>query len=350
MQGQFGDGGHGWMYPGNPVRRFGFENIRLGLSDRWTVRTIVTNSERGGNLFGFAGAEFRATDGPTFTMHAYDESPGDVFEKIGILYFASPGVEEGSVYVSVNGDRYQETFETTPASSGIHWIEVPRGNHSVTLSYFLPGLRYYGIISELSGPGVVVDNVGLVSSRMRFLDKIGEEHWRDQIRLRDPDLMSFLYGGNAAGESKEAFLRHEDDYKQEYEVILDQLRENNPEVDCLMMNVLTRAKREGGRIEVYGAIPEIARAQREIAAENECALFDLYALMGGKEGAEAWFRNSPQLLGSDLSHPTRAGYEEIARAFYTELMYAFADYLEERAERIAAGYEPLAPLEEATGE
>lgn len=344
MQNQFGDGGHGFLYPGNPVRRFGFENIRLGLSDRWEVRTIVTNSTAGGRLFGFSGAEFRATDGPTFTMHAYDRPPGDEFERIGLLFFAPPGVEEGSVFMSVDGERTQETFPVTAGSSGIHWFEVPRGPHSVTFSYFQPGFRYYGIISELSGPGVVVDNVGLVSSRMRNLDKIGEEHWRDQIRLRDPDLMSFMYGGNAAGESREAFLSHEDEYRESYGGVLSRLEENNPEVDCLIMGVLTRGKREGGRIGIYGAIPEIARTQRSIAEQHGCAFFDQYTFMGGEDGARAWFQNRPQLLGSDLAHPTREGYTEIARAFYTELMHEFARFLDERKARLDAGVPAITPL------
>lgn len=342
MQSQFGDGGHGFLYPGNPVRRFGFENIRLGLSDRWEVRTIVTNSASGGRLFGFAGAEFRATDGPTFTMHSYDEAPGTEFERIGLLFFAPPSVEEGTLFVSVDGERRQETFAVEEGSSGIHWIEIPRGPHSVTLSYFQPGFRFYGIISELSGPGVVVDNVGLVSSRMRNLSKIGEEHWRDQIRLRDPDLMSFMFGGNAAGESREAFLSHEEEYREDYGAVLSQLERNNPEVDCLMMGVLTRGKREGGRISIFGAIPEIARTQADIAATHNCAYFDQFSLMGGENGASAWYNNSPQLLGGDLAHPTREGYEEIARAFYTELMYAFSEYLTERSQRISAGHPAIA--------
>lgn len=333
FQRQFGDGGHGFIFMGHPLRQFGFENIRIGASEAWDIRTIVRHAVTGGDMFGFGGAEFRPQDNSSLSIQSDPrETPLRPLEHFGLLYFTPSGVTEGSFRLAVDGEGRTERFETKPGSSAIYRFSVPAGDHRVSLSSFSPHLRYYGVISETSGPGVVVDNVGQVSSREEHLLKINPSQWQSQIALRDPTLIAFFYGVNAAGTSSGRVGGADGEYALNYGEVLRRAMANAPQRDCLVMSLLTRGTREGGEIRPTTAVDSIRLAQRAAASAQRCAFFDTTAVMGGADGIRRWADR--QLLGADLAHPTGAGYREIARRLHTDVMRGFVDYLERRV----AGY------------
>ena len=344
LQRQFGDGGHGFIYIGQPLRQFGFENIRVSTSEAWQTRTIVRHSEASGDMFGFGGAEFRATKDSSITIqNERGDSPPRPLEHFHILYFAPPGVTEGSVHVSIDGDGRTVRFTTAAGSSGVQSIHVPPGEHRVVLSNFSPALRWYGVISETSGPGVVVDNVGQVSARADHLLKINAAQWQAQLALRNPDLVAFFYGVNAASSSVRSVGDENGTFAENYREILRRATEGAPHRDCLVMSLLTRGTREGGEIHPTPAVRSIHEAQRAAAASSGCAFFDTTAVMGGANGIQRWADR--QLLGADLAHPTPAGYRELARKLHADILRGFVEYLDRR---VAGHYEqnepPKAPL------
>lgn len=330
LQEQFGDGGHGFVYIGNPLRNFGYENIRLGVDSNWSVRTVVRHSSAGGGLFGLAGAEFRIRSGSSFSIQSGRETPGDALENLRLLYFAGPENSELTFGLSVDGERREETIALEPGASGTFDLQLPRGEHRVSFYGFRHNLRMYGVISETSGPGVVVDNLGLVSARARHLLKIHPGHWQDQLAIRSPDLVSFFYGVNAAGTTAARFEADAAAYLEEYIDVLKRATGDNTLRDCMVMSVLTRGSREGGHVHEMSAVTPMAQAQRDAAIGGGCAFFDTHAMLEESGGARRWNRARPQLLGPDLSHPTSTGYDEIARRVYIALMHGYLDYLTRR--------------------
>lgn len=330
LQEQFGDGGHGFVYIGNPLRNFGYENIRLGVDSNWSVRTVVRHSSAGGGLFGLAGAEFRIRSGSSLSIQSEREAPGNALEHLRLLYFAGPENDELTFGLSVDGERREETVVLEPGASGTFDLQLPRGEHRVSFYGFRHNVRMYGVISETSGPGVVVDNLGLVSARARHLLKIHPEHWQDQLTIRSPDLVSFFYGVNAAGTTAARFEADAATYTEEYIDVLKRATGDNALRDCMVMSVLTRGSREGGHVHEMSAVTPMARAQREAAIGGGCAFFDTHAMLEASGGARRWNRARPQLLGPDLSHPTSTGYDEIARRVYIALMHGYLDYLTRR--------------------
>lgn len=331
FQQQFGDGGHGWLYIGHPLRPVRAENIRVYPSDAWYIRTIVRHSENGGNLFGLGGAEFRPTDDSNLLVAgAREKGPGHTLERFHLYYFAPPGVESASFHVTVNGTTHTEHIEATPGASNVHTFEVPAGNHRVQLSGFSSTLRYYGLVSETSGPGVVIDNVGLVSSRHEHLLKLNEEQWHDQLAFRDPDVVAFLYGVNAASSNKSRAQARSKDYIRDYTEVIRRAMHDAPKRDCVVLSLLTRGTREGNKIYPTGAVEVLNKTQKEVAISSGCAFFDTTGVMGGADGTQAWVNHRPPLLGADLSHPTRLGYQKLARQLYVNLIDGFIDYMERR--------------------
>lgn len=330
FQQQFGDGGHGFIYIGQPLRAFGFENIRVGASESWTIRTIVRHAAEGGGTFGLGGAEFRANDSSNISIQSpRDGEIGKNLEHFDVLYSTPSNTTTGTFRVTVDGDTHTERFDTVPDSSGKQRFSVAPGEHRVSLFGFTSGLRFHGVISETSGPGVVVDNIGQVSAREEHLLKIDADHWREQLAVRDPDVVSFFYGVNAAS-SNGARLEGRGNYPANYREVLRRATDGASQRDCLVMSLLTRGTREGGSIAPTGAVAVLNRAQRRAAMASGCAFFDTTGLMGGPDGTKKWADGKPTLLGADLAHPTPAGYREIARRLYADILDGFIAYLERR--------------------
>ncbi len=326
MQPQFGDGGHGWVYIGNPLRRAGARTIRVRSSDAWAVRTMVRHSGQRSPYFGFAGAEFRNEGSATLRLSSNAEAGDRDLERFGLLFHDRRG--DTSFRYRFDGQEHYETIEGS-AGDGIHWVEIPRGRHSITFSNFSGGASWYGLAAELSGPGVVIDNAGQVSARVRDLLKIDPEHWAAQIRLRDTHLLSFFYGSNIPTQVASRFESDSAQYRAEYNEVLGRVRENNPQRDCLVFSMLTRGIRAPEGVRAWSSVPLIVETQRQAAIDNGCAFFDMHAFMGGSDGTVDWYRSRPQLLGSDLAHPTEAGYRELARGIYTALIYEFVEWLKD---------------------
>lgn len=334
FQQQFGDGGHGWVYIGHPLRPVRAENIRVYPNDAWYIRTIVRHSETGGDLFGLGGAEFRPTDDSNLLLSGTREKGlGDTLERFSLYYFAPPGVDSASFHLTINGKTHTENLVAIPGSSNVHTFEVPPGNHRIQLSSFSPRVRYYGLVSETSGPGVVIDNLGLVSARQEHLLKLNAEQWHDQLALRDPDVVAFFYGVNAASSNRSRSSARSQKYIEDYTEVLRRATHNAPNRDCIVLSLLTRGIREGSKIYPTGAVEVLNKTQKEAALSSGCAFFDTTGVMGGPDGTQAWANHRPPLLGADLSHPTRPGYHRLARQLYTNLMDGFIDYMERRVTR-----------------
>lgn len=334
FQQQFGDGGHGWVYIGHPLRPVRAENIRLYPNDAWYIRTIVRHSENGGDLFGLGGAEFRPTDDSSLLLTgAREKGLGHTLERFHLYYFAPSGVDSASFHLTVNGQTHTEHIVAKPGSSNVHTFEVPPGNHRIQLSGFSSKIRYYGLVSESSGPGVVIDNLGLVSARQEHLLKLNKEQWHDQLALRDPDVVAFFYGVNAASSNKGRAQARSKGYIQDYKEVIRRAMRDAPNRDCVILSLLTRGTREGNKIYPTGAVEVLNKAQKDVALASGCAFFDTTGVMGGSDGIQAWANHRPPLLGTDLSHPTRPGHHRLARQLYANLIDGFIEYMERRVTR-----------------
>lgn len=314
----FGDGGHGFVYAGHPERHVGSEGPALDLSDAWRVRSVVRASERD-PLFGIAGVAFHPEGAPYFGARAEDTLP----RRVGVLWY--PRTDTATFGVRADGQRSTLNEVVAHGQSALTWIELPDGVRRLRVDGLHDRSIYFGFLLE-NPRGSVVDNMGLVSGNVDRLLRIGAEHWREQIRLRDPDVVSFLYGVNSVDDGlREAGARHRDEYIE----VLARFRELVPERDCLVISVLTRGDWVDGSLRLHPGVPPLVEAQRAAAETAGCAFWNAFEAAGGVESVTAWYRARPQLLGSDLAHPTRAGYVELARRFHHALLAELAAYLHE---------------------
>jgi len=326
---QFGDGGFGFVHIGEASPHVGTRNLTSDTSSAWTVHDVVWEPHSDFK-FGIAGVSFLAKGRPSLGIYPHDSGHGRSFDRVGLLYYRRES--ESSVRVTIDGDDRDLDLSGPAERNAVRWLDIEPGPHELRLSGFDRSNFVYGVLLEKTGPGVVIDNLGISSGRAPRLRFVGEDQWQAQIRKRNPDVMSFAFGVNSAGKHK-APDNWLEEYRDHYARILATARAAREELGCMVISVLTRGARENGRVDIYDSVKPLVRYQRDAARRANCAFWNAFGAMGGAEGARRWFDNHPQLLGSDLAHPTRAGYKKLANLFYTSLIRQFRRYLDERIRR-----------------
>lgn len=321
LQSQFGGSGHGFIHIGVPDRPVTHVGMNVSYAGEWAIRTIIRHSAHD-PLFGLAGVAFDASAGPSVRISPQGSDRG--ISRVGVLMFRR--AENSSIRVQTPDGAEMRELGGEARSSHVEWIEFNEPVAWVRLSAFGPD-RFFAVLEDGAGPGVVVDNLGLVSSREARLSRIDEDHWKSQVELRGTDLLTFFYGANVADENPMTGERQAN-YQRGYEEVLNRAASMEGR-DCMVISVLTRGERSGGRVRPVASVPGLNEAQRAAANESGCAFWSAYEAIGAEDSAARWHSARPQLLGADLSHPTRAGYRELSRLFYQALIASFVEWLEE---------------------
>jgi lysophospholipase L1-like esterase len=149
------------------------------------------------------------------------------------------------------------------------------------------------------------------------------DHWIEQLRRRNPNLVMLGYGANESEFENLPMKQYERDTKK----AIAQIREALPNASIMLVGPMDRGKRgPGGEIMTRPTIPRLAEYQRRIAADTGCAFFDAYTAMGGEGTVARWYAARPKLMGGDFTHPTAQGGEIVGSLIYDAIIKAYEEY------------------------
>lgn len=324
LQSRFGDGGHGYIPLKAPSRFMGFHGLRVSSSESWKLDSITRSSKKPRAL-GVGGASFVPKGATRLKIQSRDKSR--TFDRLGVLASVNNLNKPVQFHLKTEANKQQISVPTKALQDEVHWLSI-KPTPNVELSNFNHA-TYYGIVLENQGHGVVVDNFGMLSSRVSSLVRMDAKHWKQQLKARGVNLASFSFGTNSAfsGKPSSKWLNR---YKGVYGYVLNAAQDVRDNRDCLVLSILTRASKQNDRILQYPSVKPMVAAQRETALKAGCAFWNMNAAMGGEKGPAKWYKNSPRLLGSDFTHPTSTGYRKLAKMFHGALLYEFKLYLEGR--------------------
>ncbi len=307
LQRLYGDAGHGFLLPGRPWEWYGHLGVAVD-SRGWRVRSPMLGQSV--TRAGLAAVSFSAT-GPASTRVTCARWVRS--SSVELHYLAQPG--GGSLSVTL-GEQPPLEIATRAESEhvAVARLDSPhdaaqdvrletRGDGPVTV---------FGIVLERGTPGVVYDALGANGAAIFHLAALDGAHWTESLKLRRPDLVVLAYGTNEAGYYAAPGAK----YVEAYRTVLGRIRAALPETSVLVMAPMDRGeRRESGEIGSLPSLPRLVAAQRRAAREMGCAFFDTFSAMGGEGAAGRWLASSPQLMTSDLTHPTRTGADRLARLF-----------------------------------
>jgi lysophospholipase L1-like esterase len=317
LQERFGDAGHGFVLMANAWPAYFHNDVSRYATAGFNVSRIVGPYAADG-FYGLGGVSFSTPPNVLSRVGTMDK--GDYGRKVSsftLYYLEQPG--GGSLELSVDGGPAQELSTKGPTiASKTHTIEVPDGEHQLSVQTKRGTSRLFGIVLERKGPGVVLDALGVQGARIRFMDKQDDQHWADQLKLRQPDLIVYQFGAN---ESTDGFLYSMQDYHRTMRDVLEQGKRALPDSSCLVIGAMDRAAKVGDEIVSLRVMPDLLANQKKAALDAGCAFFDTWSAMGGARSMPRWVKKG--LGQADLTHPTSVGAEIIGTWIYRALLQSY---------------------------
>ncbi|MDA3953942.1 MAG: hypothetical protein PF485_09860 [Bacteroidales bacterium] len=180
----------------------------------------------------------------------------------------------------------------------------------------------YGIALD-DNSGVAVDNIPLRGSSGTDFTRTDLAFLRSMYQELNTKLIILQFGVNLVPyETKDYTYYEKQFYKQ-----LKTLKGLRPDINIIVIGVSDMARNNNGKLESYPNIEKIRKAQRNAAFKAECAFWDMYAAMGGKNSMPAWASTTPPLAKTDYTHFTWKGSVVISKMFYEAFIHDYYEYL-----------------------
>jgi lysophospholipase L1-like esterase len=319
LQARFGDGGHGFILVANPWEWYFHNDVLHGSSGEWKASRLagpITND----GYYGLGGVSFTSYGGAvawfgTSTRTDY----GRAVSRFDVYYLEQPN--GGDLELEVKGqppDRFSTRADAK--ASRVHSVRVPDGEAKLTMRPMGGGpVRLFGVALERDRPGVIVDALGSHAAMAVYWQRQDEQHWRDQLALRDPALIVFQYGTNES----DLWRLDRGEYETALAGLVDELRRVAPKASVLVVAPLDRAEDKGGALATKRVILDLVAIQRRVALAHGAAFWCTFDAMGGEGSMARWVRARPQLGGWDLTHPTPLGAEVLGDMLSDAILSAY---------------------------
>jgi lysophospholipase L1-like esterase len=308
LQAEFGDGGAGFMIPGNPMatRRRG---VVAGFTQGWVVEGIGGRHSPDA-IYGPAGINIATS---TAGERAWLEASGNHFE----VYFArQPG--GGKIEITLDGvDALEEPILLNASVSKLDsvFIDVPDdAPHRLEVRTLNTGkVRLLGIVSEHLSGGVSYDVFGINGAKANRLLGWNQPALAAAIKARDPNLIILAYGTNEVADGDWTAAAYESLLTE----IVRRLHAIAPHASILLFGPPDRAD-----LPLNLRLQSLINVERRVALANNTAFWSAYNAMGGSGSMSNWLRR--ELAQPDRVHLTAAGYARLADMFYEDLISAWS--------------------------
>ncbi len=170
--------------------------------------------------------------------------------------------------------------------------------------------------------GVAVDNIPLRGSSGLVFTTTNENLLQAIYQNLNTKLIILQFGGNVAPTIKDNY----DFYQQSFYNQLIRLRKLIPDVNIIVVGIADMSLREKDQYVTYPNVTLIRDALKKAAFKANCAFWDTYEAMGGKNSMPSWVFSDPPLAEKDFVHFTIDGSKIIAQMFYQALMLEYNDY------------------------
>ena len=305
FQQQFGDAGHGYVVAVSAWRDYHHDDIYRSTSDLWQKESAVPGNNDG--IVGLGGVSATG-QGAGLSISVGTTTKGIVgrtVQRFRINYVEQKSGGKFDVTIDDNEPQLIDTKNTESTVVKRHLIETTDGPHRLRIHTAGNGLvRLLGIDLERNGPGVIVDSLALGGGRFRALLQWDENHWRDELELRNPALVVFAFGANESG------IRFNDengDYLMTGRQVIARFRKALPNTSCLFVSGYDRGSPQGVPDANY---PTLIEAQKTLAFEARCGFINIFEAMGGTGSMARWVRMG--LGAGDFLHPTARGADIVA--------------------------------------
>lgn len=181
--------------------------------------------------------------------------------------------------------------------------------------------NFYALSLE-SDKGVYIDNIALRGSSGTFFHQINAQQMKDFFNYLNVKLIILQFGGNVLPSVKDATMAaNYGNYIKNQITIVKKLA---PNASILFIGPSDMSIKQGTSYVTYPFLEEIRNAIKKAVLDSDCAFFDMYDCMGGKNSMPGWVDQN--LASTDYIHFSPQGARKIATLLYTALINDYNAY------------------------
>lgn len=181
---------------------------------------------------------------------------------------------------------------------------------------------FYGIAMD-NDRGLAVDNVAMRGSAGLFFSRLDVEMLKEMYDDLQVKLLILQFGGNVVPYISENYMYYERWFYRE----LSTLKSFMPDLSIIVIGVADMSVKEKDIYITYPNLEHIRDALKSAAFRADCAFWDMYSAMGGKNSMPSWVFAQPSLASSDFVHFNERGARVLAEMFYNAFMHDYNVYV-----------------------
>jgi lysophospholipase L1-like esterase len=180
----------------------------------------------------------------------------------------------------------------------------------------------YGISLE-GGTGVMVDNFGLRGSSGTFFNQMSLSHLSQFYNNLNVKLIILQFGGNSLPLIKDSTQAA--NFGKYLKAQIVSLKKILPDASFLIIGPADMSVKVGTEYETHPFLEPLRDAIRKAAFDTDCAFWDMYDVMGGKNSMVEWVKM--EIAATDYIHFSPGGARKVATMLYTALIEEYTNYL-----------------------
>lgn len=183
----------------------------------------------------------------------------------------------------------------------------------------------FGLSLEGDG-GVMVDNFGLRGSSGTFFNQMNLQHLKLFYDYLNTKFIILQFGGNTMPNILDKTMAA--NFGDFLRAQINAIRKIAPNVSILVIGPADMSIKDGDMYVTYPLLEDVRDAIRLAAFQTNCAFFDMYDCMGGRNSMVSWVDQG--IAATDYIHFSPAGARKIAVLLYSALMNDYNNFIQKK--------------------
>lgn len=294
-QKKYGNGGRGLVFPYSLAKTNGPKDFTITSTVEWSNSWNINYPHK--LKLGLAGISVQSlTTAGEVTIKLIKDTITNPYKKAFVIY-SMDNPTNGTItlnhLVTKTGSRAD--FDTIT-------ILLPKEQTELNIAFSGSKLTIHGVHFENAQKGVVYNSAGVAGAR--YQEYSGTAFFFEQFSLLSPDLVIISLGTNESFDPK--YDEHK--FAAEVDTFISRIRRKSPGINIILTLPSENYRVKQGIPNENKAITSVSAVIKAQAIKHNCAIWDLYAAMGGKGSMLAW--NKEGLVNKDHIHFLRPGYRK----------------------------------------
>lgn len=301
IQGAYGNGGRGFVFPYALAKTNGPKDFIINSDIQWVNSWNIHNPQKFD--LGLAGMSVQSTvtEGK-IKVQLQKADLSNPYTKAFVIY-TMENPEKG--IITLNGFKSKLNSKRDFDTIAIDLLEEHK---ELNITFVGSKITLHGVYFENDKKGIVYNSAGVAGAR--YSDFNRTKLFFNHIPLLEADLVIISLGTNESFDSK----YDPDKFENEVDSMISRLRKVSPEINILLTLPSENYRVKSGVPQANEVVKSVSQILRNQAYKHNCAIWDLYAAMGGKGSMLEWHKKG--LVNNDHIHYWLKGYNKQGLLLY----------------------------------